>query len=64
MKTVFEESRELRAQLAVLREREARARQWLADNGIDLDAPPPGPDAPLAPTRPTTPRPKSGASRR
>ena len=64
MKTVFEESRELRAQLAVLREREARARQWLADNGIDLDAPPPGPGAPLAPTRPTTPRPKSGASRR
>ena len=67
MKAAFEESRDLRAQLARQREFEARARAWLSDNGIDPDKlPAPGqPKAPtLAPTSPTTPRPKSGAGHR
>lgn len=67
VKAAFEDSRDLRAQLARQREFEARARAWLSDNGIDPDKlPAPGqPKAPtLAPTSPTTPRPKSGAGRR
>lgn len=67
VKAAFDDSRDLRAQLARQREFEARARAWLSDNGIDPDKlPAPGqPKAPtLAPTSPTTPRPKSGAGRR
>lgn len=62
--SAFEESRELRAQLARQREFETRARAWLEANGIDPETMQPHRAPPLAPTRPTTPRPKSGAGHR
>lgn len=66
MKAAFEESRELRAQLARQREFEERARIFLRENGIDPDTLEPAKNtthAPrLVPTRPTTPRPKSGSN--
>lgn len=66
MKAAFEESRELRAQLARQREFEERARIFLRENGIDPDTLEPAKNTTHAPrlaaARPTTPRPKSGSS--
>lgn len=66
MKAAFEESRELRAQLARQREFEERARIFLRENGIDPDTLEPAKNTTHAPrlaaARPTTPRPKSGSN--
>ena len=60
----FEESRDLRAQLAMREQVLADAHAWLRAHGIDpnaLDSPAPEKASHLATTSPEAPRPKSGA---